>query len=113
MAYDLSRMEDGEKLSISNSDYGLVLETANKFSWEPRGTFKIDENGNEIEFWDSSDYTSCDGQSVNEFDAGELFDALVKALASSKLDEYEITVIKNFIAWLQITEGEIPGFEIY
>ena len=113
MAYNLSRNDDGKENIISNAYYGLILEKARENGWEPIGTYKIDDDGEEDESWDSSDYVSNSGQGVSEEDAYALSDALKKTLEISSLDENEREIISEFIEWLFISEDETPGFEIY
>ena len=120
MGMNLSRLEDGELFECSNGMWGIILASAYKTGWKPLGTFKMDENDNPDPNWDKNDYSSHQGQIVNETDAFELSKALKKFIEIEKenIDQIEYSTISQFIEWLKIEDYEddgmdyFPGFEI-
>jgi hypothetical protein len=120
MGMNLSRLEDGELFECSNGMWGIIMESAYKTGWKPLGTFKMDENDNLDPNWDNNDYSSHQGQIVNETDAFELSKALKKFIEIEKenIDQIEYSTISQIIEWLKIEDYEddgmdyFPGFEI-
>lgn len=116
MSVDLTRMDDGLITTFSNNDWSLILETAIANGWKPQGTFKIDDDGEEIEKWDTTDYQSNDGQGVRGTDAEAIAIALVKCVQGSNDNASTNNLFQQFINFAQIFDnGEtyFPGFEIY
>ena len=117
MAVDLVRKEDGEKLNLSNQIWGFILQTAEENGWEPEGTSLLDEETEEEKKdWDTSDYSSNEGQSVEEEDAENIANALKIYL--DKVDSpnpVEVEAINKFLAWVSFEDEEdyFPGFEIW
>ena len=91
MGMNLSRLEDGELFECSNGMWGIIMASACKTGWKPLGTFKMDENDNPDPNWDKNDYSSHQGQIVNETDAFELSKALKKFIEIEKenIDQIE------------------------
>ena len=100
MAVDLVRKEDGENLNLSNQIWGFILQTAEENGWEPEGTSLLDEETEEEKKnWDTSDYSSNEGQSVEEEDAENIANALKIYL--DKVDSpnpVEVEAINKFLA---------------
>ena len=84
MGMNLSRLDDGELFECSNGMWGIIMASAYKTGWKPLGTFKMDENDNPDPNWDKNDYSSHQGQIVNETDSSELFKALKKNIEIEK-----------------------------
>ena len=66
--------------------------------------------------WDTSDYSSNEGQSVEEEDAENIANALKIYL--DKVDSpnpVEVEAINKFLAWVSFEDEEdyFPGFEIW
>ncbi len=120
MGINLSRLDDGELFECSNGMWGIIMASAYKTGWKPLGTFKMDENDNPDPNWDKNDYSSHQGQIVNEIDAFEMSKALKKFIEIEKevIDPNEYSVISKFIEWLNINshqsniDDHFPGFEI-
>ena len=120
MGMNLSRLDDRELFECSNGMWGIIMASAYKTGWKPQGTFKMDENDNPDPNWDKNDYSSHQGQIVNETDAFEMSKALKKFIEIEKevIDPNEYTVISKFIEWLNINSHQsniddyFPGFEI-
>ena len=117
MAVDLVRKEDGEKLNLSNQIWGFILQMAEENGWEPEGTSLLDEETEEEkEDWDTSDYSSNEGQSVEEEDAENIANALKIYLDNvDSTDPVEEEAINKFLAWVSFEDEEdyFPGFEIW
>lgn len=111
MSYSLSRMDDGEALDLSNNIYSSILEIAQKHGWDPDGTCLLDEEGDPVEDWDETDYTSNDGQIVSGSDAEDMLNALQEALKVNDCADI-CDDVEAFVKWL-VLEGECPGFEIH
>jgi hypothetical protein len=111
MAYSLSRLGDGETFDVSNFVYGSILQIAEKHGWIPDGTCLLDEEGDPVDEWDTSDYSSANGQLVNGTDAEDIFNALKEALNAHDCEGFNSDV-ESFANWLVI-DGDFPGFEIY
>ena len=105
MGMHLSRLEDGELFECSNGMLGIIMASAYKTGWKPLVTFKMDENDNPDPNWDKNDYSSHQGQIVNETDAFELSKALKKYIEIEKevIDTNEFSVISKFIESLRIS----------
>tara|TARA_B100000035_G_scaffold163768_1_gene139526 strand:- start:182 stop:547 length:366 start_codon:yes stop_codon:yes gene_type:complete len=120
MGMNLSRLEDGAEFECSNGMWGVIMASAYKSGWKPLGTFKMDANDNPDPNWDKNDYSSNQGQIVNEDDAFEMSKALKKFVEIEKenIDPIEYSTISQFIEWLKIEDYEddgidyFPGFEI-
>ena len=74
MGMDLSRLEDGEKWTCSNTLWGYILESAEKGGWKPEGTSKYDEESdsedpNWDEFWTYDHETQPASWRVSHFRA--------------------------------------------
>jgi len=116
MSVDLTRMDDGLIITFSNKEWSLILETAIANGWEPQGTFKIDDDGEEIEQWDTTDYYSNDGQGVRGSDSEAMAIALAKFEQGLKENTPNKSIFQQFMNFVQILDnGEpyCPGFEIY
>lgn len=118
MAFDLVRKEDGERLSIPNQMWAFLLSSAEAAGWKPAGTTLLDEETEEERVdWDSADYSSHEGQSIDEEDAEALADALRSFQGQNKiLGPEEESILQEFLGWAQIDEeGDkyYPGFEIW
>ena len=121
MGMNLARLEDGQEFVCSNGMWGIILSSAKKGGWKPLGTFKIDENENPEPNWDKNDYSSHQGQVVNEDDVFEMSKALKKFVKQEKsnINTVEYSTISQFIEWLKVEDYEddgidyFPGFEIY
>ena len=94
MGMNLSRLDDGELFECSNGMWGIIMASAYKTGWKPLGTFKMDENDNPDPNWDKNDYSSHQGQIVNETDAYELSKALRKFIEIEKEVIKEVPVEK-------------------
>ena len=120
MGMNLSRLDDGELFECSNGMWGIIMASAYKTGWKPLGTFKMDENDNPDPNWDKNDYSSHQGQIVNETDAFEMSKALKKFIEIEKevIDPNEFLAISKFIEWLLILshqsniDNHFPGFEV-
>ena len=120
MGMNLSRLEDGAEFECTNGMWGVIMASAHKSGWKPLGTFKMDANDNPDPNWDKNDYSSHQGQIVNEDDAFEMSKALKKFIEIEKeiIDPNEYSIILKFIEWLNINSHEsniddyFPGFEI-
>ena len=120
MGMNLSRLDDGELFECSNEMWGIIIASASKAGWKPIGTIKMDANYNPDPNWDKNDYSSHQGQIVNEDDAFEMSKALKKFVEIEKknIDPNEYSVISKFIEWLNINSHKtnideyFPGFEI-
>ena len=118
MSVDLVRKEDGERLSMTNQMWAFILTAAEVSGWKPSGTSLINEETEEERIdWDASDYSSNEGQSVDEDDAEAMADAL-KSFKFKKTDvsKEEGLALEKFIDFVEAEEdGEIyyPGFEIW
>ena len=89
MGMDLSRLEDGEKWTCSNTLWGYILESAEKGGWKPEGTSKYDEESDsEDPNWDESDYSTQEGQQVSDDDS--------KNMAEVFLNGFDMMMVANF-----------------
>ena len=118
MAIDLVRKEDGERLSMSNQMWAFLLSSAETTGWKPSGTTLLDEETEEARTdWDSTDYSSNEGQSVDVEDAEAMAEALRAFKGINKMTgSEEESTLQGFLDWAQIDdEGEnyFPGFEIW
>jgi hypothetical protein len=116
MSVDLTRLDDGEILTLSNQEWASILKLAAESGWVPEGTRRIDEDGNEVEDWDEKDYQSNDGQLVRGSDVEMLVNSIVKVRRDKLSEEGLQEAINNFIEFAKIAEdGDeyFPGFEIY
>lgn len=118
MAIDLVRKDDGERLSMPNQMWAFLLSSAEATGWKPSGTTLFDEETEEERTdWDSTDYSSNEGQSVDEEDAEALAEALTAFQGMNKMTgPEEESILQEFLNWAQIDdEGETyyPGFEIW
>lgn len=116
MSVDLVRLEDAERLSISNQQWAFILTSAENNGWKPLGTTKLDDEGEVNEDWDTSDYSSNDGQVVDSDDCMQLDICCKKALIKSKDDKWEMETLEKFIQFVSISEDNelyYPGFEIW
>ena len=117
MGIDLSRLEDAEKWSCSNTLWGYILESAEKGGWKPEGTSKLDEQTeSEDANWDRTDYSTQEGQQVSDDDSKNMAEALDNYLKSNNSVDIEERIVKSFLEWVRYDDnGELyyPGFEIY
>ena len=118
MSVDLVRKEDGERLSMPNQMWAFLLSAAEASGWKPSGTTIIDEETEEERLdWDSSDYSSNEGQSVDEDDAKAMSDALKLFHSQSTRSTREEDVsLKEFIGFVEVEEDDEKyylGFEIW
>ena len=118
MATDLVRKEDGERLSMSNQMWAFLLTSAEATGWKPAGTTLLDDETEEERVdWDSTDYSSNDGQSVDEEDAEAMAESLQDFKnQSNNIGPKEKSILQEFLSWVQIEEeGDkyCPGFEIW
>jgi len=112
MSYNLTRLEDGEVLSLSNKTYNEILQLSQANGWVPDGTTLINDSEESDTSWDCNDYESHNGQIVNEFDAEDISKALKKALETGQVPSEISQDVKDFFEWLSI-DNEFKGFEIY
>lgn len=84
MGMDLTS-ESGDDLRLNNFAWATVLELAQRYGWQPRGTLPPEdweEAGDEPgESWDGDDYGSNEGQLVTAEDAAGIAEALQAALS--------------------------------
>lgn len=84
MGMDLTS-ESGDYLRFGGFGWAIILELAERFGWEPRGTLPpegLEEADDEpMEPWDGDNYGSNDGQIVTAEDAAAIADALQAALS--------------------------------
>ena len=118
MAFDFFRLDDGEQFSISNATWGRYLELAVGEGWEPQGTCKVNDEGDEDTDWGGA-YDLNEGQMLSADDAENLFLALQRAVLNPLVDlsDDESRQLRQFISWGRIDQGgsalEAVGFEIY
>jgi hypothetical protein len=118
MAVDLVRKDDGERLSMPNQMWAFLLASAEASGWVPSGTTLTDEETEEERAdWDHTDYSSNEGQSVDEEDAEAMADALRSYQGQNKTSgPEESAALQVFLDFVQIDdEGDqyYPGFEIW
>jgi len=118
MAVDLVRKDDGERLSMANQMWAFLLTSAEASGWVPMGTTLMDEETEEERAdWDHTDYSSNEGQSVDEEDAEAMAVALRSFQGQNKPEGPEEAVaLQGFLDFVQIDdEGDqyYPGFEIW
>jgi hypothetical protein len=118
MAIDLVRKDDRERLSMPNQMWAFLLSSAETTGWKPSGTTLMDEETEEERTdWDSTDYSSNEGQSVDEEDAEAMAVALRAFQGLNKTaGPEEKSALQQFLDFAQIDdEGEkyYPGFEIW
>lgn len=118
MAVDLVRKDDGERLSMSNQIWAFLLSSAEGSGWVASGTTLMDEETEEERAdWDPTDYSSNEGQSVDEEDAEAMSDALrLFQGKNKKVGPEESAALQGFLDFVQIDEeGDqyYPGFEIW
>jgi hypothetical protein len=118
MAVDLVRKDDGERLSMPNQMWAFLLTSAEAFGWNPSGTTLMDEETEEERAdWDQTDYSSNEGQSVDEDDSEAMADALRSFQGQNKTaGPEEAAALQSFLDFVQIDdEGDqyYPGFEIW
>ena len=116
MAVDLVRKEDGERLSMPNQMWAFILSAAEVSGWKPQGTSLLDEETEEERIdWDASDYSSNEGQSVDEDDAEAMAEAL-KVFKSKNTDvsQEEALALEKFIDFAEAEEEAnlLSGFEV-
>src|SRR5262249_11435627 len=78
MGMDLAS-EAGDDLRLNNFAWATVLELAQRYGWEPRGTLPPEgweEAAEAEEPWESDNYGTNDGQLVTAEDAAGIADAL-------------------------------------
>lgn len=77
--------ESGDDLRLNNFAWATVLELAQRYGWEPRGTLPPEDwmevGGEAGESWDWDDYGSNEGQLVTAEDAAGIAQALESALS--------------------------------
>ena len=118
MAIDLVRKDDGERLSMPNQMWAFLLSSAEASGWKPSGTTLFDEETEEERSdWDTTDYSSNEGQSVDEEDAEALAEALTAFQGMNKMTgPEEESILQEFLNWAQIDDEDekyYPGFEIW
>ena len=118
MAVDLVRKDDGERLSMPNQMWAYLLSSAEASGWKPSGTTLMDEQTEEERIdWDTTDYSSNEGQSVDDEDAEAMADALRSFQSQNKTaGPEEGSSLQEFLDFVQIDdEGDqyYPGFEIW
>ncbi len=117
MGMDLSRLEDAEKWSCSNALWGYILESAEKAGWKPEGTSKLDEETeSEDTNWDTTDYSTQEGQQVSDDDSKNMAEALDNYLETNNPEDIEKRIIVSFLEWVRYDDNDelyYPGFEIY
>jgi len=118
MAVDLVRKDDGERLSMPNQMWAYLLTSAEASGWKPSGTTLMDgETEEERADWDTTDYSSNEGQSVDDEDAEAMADALRSFQSQNgTAGPEEESSLQEFLDFVQIDdEGDqyYPGFEIW
>ena len=123
MGMDLVRLADSEKFICNNFFWGRLIDVALSNGWNPKGTYKLDDNDDEDPNWSGS-YLDNDGQIVDSDDALNLLIALERSMEENNLSEQdwidaEISLLKDFIKWGRLTNSDLgydnepPGFEIW
>lgn len=116
MSVDLVRLEDGERLVLSNQQWAFILLCAERHGWIPKGTSKYDDNAEPIKTWDLSDYSSNEGQVVDDEDSENIYIACKLADDEEHTSSWEKDTLQNFLSFVAVendAETLYPGFEIW